>query len=1145
MKSRPQPGLPRPLRETLDGYRRRRRLVSVLGGAFLTFAVLVGAAGVAIAADRVLRLPAVVRGILLLAIAAALLYCLVRAVLWPLWRRLGDRKAAVRLGQSHPALEEDLVSGVELSTNGDHMPGVSRSLIASALEQIGRRMRGINVRAAVPLRPALETAGVFALVVALLVTAYAWRPEAVSNALARLLRPGGDVPFFSYVRLRVTPGDKVIARGDRAEIEAAVSGREAESAHLTISTNGDVIKKVLPCADNVARWQSGPLFDDLAYRVAAGDALSNWYRLRVVPAPAVAHKGAVVRVPEYAGAGEVEIEDLAGALEIIQGSSVSVRVTPASRGEEPEFRCVAALHCGDARLRLKPETGRALRSDFFTPAESGEWAIALTDGFGLKNRIPESLYLKVVPDQAPAVRIPRPGRDLVILAAESVPVAAEATDEFGMRGLALMLRVVRKDASRPDAVAWLTRPLCAGGAQTRALAGETELGAPGLGLQPGDRVEYKAAAADFAGDPARRTGFSPVFRVVVMSEMDHLQRILNQLKDLQVELLRRAAIERTHSQQAATLAEKAAAAAVNEQAREAEQAERAGAGSTKAIARKVENLLPELARNPSAPVQTMAELERLARGIRAVASGAMKSATGQFGRAAQAQAGRQAPPLRQAEQSTRDAARELEQLARLVERLRRKSLLDKLAADAEALAARQRDVRDTTPPLAMKTVGTERSALPPELGRALDRLAETQADIRDGTAQLAQDLERAEQSLSYSNPGDAAIAAEAGDKAEEMKLVERTRKLAGDIRNNVLFAAMPEEGLVADGLDELAGILRRRAETDEMEAIAKMLEEFIRRQQAVNAAVKTAIDKSAAAKTPRALGDEQWALHRDVSEQASALHWLAREIQMLKSETADKLDLAANEMNAGAAALHDARLPAGWEHGKKALAYLLGARDQFKDERSQMAQACKQQQSMAALLLLARILSGQKKVNRDTIDADKIAQSAPDRFSRAVRALFTRQGSLRRDTRRLQRMIARFVTAVALLEKAGEKMDTSHLALIEGDTGKQTRITQKQIVAILELFFKQCQGQCQGQGLAAMRMQALMQMIGKSGGGFTGGENAPVLPTAVDRSDDEQWLQIRSRFEDRLGVGDEEDWPAEFRGLLNAYFDRLRLETEE
>ncbi|MHA1517523.1 MAG: hypothetical protein ACTSYK_02865, partial [Alphaproteobacteria bacterium] len=710
--------------------------MGAMGGAFLALAVFLGGVGFAVLADRLLRLPDAARAVFLATVLAALAYSLARWVAWPLLRRLGDRRTAVALGRRYPELEEDLVSAVELSDGGEGLAGVSGSLIASALAQIARRARSIKLPSAVPMRYAMETAAVFLSVFLALAGAYALRPEAVTNAVERLLRPGGGVPFFSYVRLRITPGDKVVARGDRVVIEAAASGREVETARLSASTGGRAIEKTLPFRNGLAAWRSGPLFEDLTYELTAGDAVSDRYRVRVVSPPALKGKSAVVRAPAYAGAGERTVEELLGALEIVKGSSVAIRVEPVERGKSPQFNCTALLSHGDERIALRPKGSRELRSGFFTPDESGEWSVTIEDGFGLTNRTPESLYIKVAPDNPPVVRITRPGRDLMILASESVDVTAEAVDEFGVRDLAMMTRIIRKERGTEDKTAWDTAQMDPGGPRAVELKGETLLDARALGLEPGDRVEYRASAADFAGDAGRRKGFSEVYRISVMSEMNHLKHVLGRLKDIQMELLRLAAAQRGLSEKAGELAKKAAAEAVNKQAGEAAREERADAHAADAAARRTEELLPELARNPSTPVKTLADLERLARGIRSVSSGAMKSATGEFSQAAQGKQGKQAPSLEQAQNSTRDAARRLEQLARLAQRLQRKSLLEKLAMDAERLAALQRELKEIIPGVAVKTAGRERGELPTELGHALERLSSTQQGISNDVAEL-------------------------------------------------------------------------------------------------------------------------------------------------------------------------------------------------------------------------------------------------------------------------------------------------------------------------------------------------------------------------------------------------------------------------
>jgi len=110
--------------------------------------------------------------------------------------------------------------------------GVSLALVSNALERIAERTRGVDSRAAVPLRPAIKVGAACAALAALLLAAYLLRPAGVSNALARLFHPGRDVPFYSYTRLHVSPGDCVVATGDVVSVGVHVSGMVPRRARL-------------------------------------------------------------------------------------------------------------------------------------------------------------------------------------------------------------------------------------------------------------------------------------------------------------------------------------------------------------------------------------------------------------------------------------------------------------------------------------------------------------------------------------------------------------------------------------------------------------------------------------------------------------------------------------------------------------------------------------------------------------------------------------------------------------------------------------------------------------------------------------------------------------------------------------------------
>jgi hypothetical protein len=198
------------------------------------------------------------------------------------------------------------------------------------------------------------------------------------------------------------------------------------------------------------------------------------------------------------------------------------------------------------------------------------------------------------------------------------------------------------------------------------------------------------------------------------------------------------------------------------------------------------------------------------------------------------------------------------------------------------------------------------------------------------------------------------------------------------------------------------------------------------------------------------------------------------------------------------------------------------------------------------MLLLQKLLLGQKKVNRDTAEADETRTKDAAAFNRTAADLAGRQSALRVDARRLQGMVAADPGTSERVEAAGAKMDSVRAALAGGDTGKDTRVVQRQVGALLESLSADQKNRMSGsKSLAAMRTMALMQMlqqVGMSPGGYRGGTNAPLLPATVSKTGPEDWRKTHGRFEGDLGESFQETYPPQFRDLLNSYFDRLRKE---
>ena len=1143
--------LPAFIRKTLDRYRRRWRTVHAGAGALAAFGVALAAVGVAVLLDRLSRgLPRPVRATLLSVILTALAALLAWMCLRPLLRRIGDRRAASRLGEQSPDVAEDLYSAVELSDHPD--PGVSRGLVASALDQISQRARSVDVRRAASLRGVLKASLAFVAVLAVMGVAWASAPAAMRNGLTRLFRPDLEVPLYRYTRIHVSvsPRSGVVRKGDPVEARVELTGEVPSAARVQVRpSGGEPAEIVIPTPDGYGGWKSGRLFEDMTFRVVAGDGETGWRRVRVVPAPRLASRSAVIELPSYAGKRRVVVEKPAGPLELVEGSRLSLRCEPGVRGADARFACRAELvrrkteaeGKGPARLAFTGKD-KVLATPFFKPEGRLEYEVRLLDGFGLRNRHAEIVDVKVRPDALPRVLIKRPGRDAVILPNERVAVEAVAEDDLGLRGLRILWRVTRAEGDRKPST-WRTRDLAKGAADKTVLRGKTVLTPSELGLRAGDQIEYKAVSADFADDAILRRADSPVYRIVIISEMEHLERVLQKLKDLQVELMRLAVKQKIEAGRTDGLKAEAKHKDVGRESAEARDRERELTRAVENVAQRLRKTLPELTRNPSAPTRSVAELDRISRHVKGVADKPMTEASKSLGGASQCGKGKKQPQqLQSAKKNQEKAAEDLQRLARMLNRLRRRSLLEKLAEEAERLAELQTEVRKATAGTAMATAGRPRERLEPRAARMLERLATRQQTLRAEVKGLAANIERAARSLSFSSPKEAAVADEAAGKMEKDAVVRKVAAIARKIARNVLFSQMKPQDEVSASLREVAAILRRSIQEESMERVAKVLEEFIRRQRELNQGIGKTLRKETGAAKPVALGEKQALLEQDVAEQAGALSLLAQESRLFDSLTARKLDAAAGEMRAGAEALYSAASDRGLAHGKEALKLLESAREEFGRERRQMNQAQCRNRNMEAVLLLYRILLGQKRVNQRTQHADRIHTQAPKSFTRAVTSVTKRQGEVRTDMRRLTRMLARAPRVAAYLKLIAGKMDLSRVALTEADTARETRVVQSKIVAMLEKLL--C-GQCKGMGSCRGAAQSLMQMMGKGGGGFEGGGNAPIMPAGLDEAREEDWTKKRSRFEGKLGAAVETEFPVEFRGLLNAYFEELRKEAEK
>jgi hypothetical protein len=186
------------------------------------------------------------------------------------------------------------------------------------------------------------------------------------------------------------------------------------------------------------------------------------------------------------------------------------------------------------------------------PAESGRFTWSFLDDDGAPAVVqPEPLDVLLLPDSAPSVSIPIPGRDTLLSLSLKQPLILEARDDYGLRRLEL---VAYRVTSFGEVHEPLTQGLDLGG--SRAALARPLLDVTEWELLPGDEVRYFARAVDNAPQAQTTVSREYVLRMPDASEMrrgaqEQLEDMAQKLEELADEADRKAEETRDLEREAA------------------------------------------------------------------------------------------------------------------------------------------------------------------------------------------------------------------------------------------------------------------------------------------------------------------------------------------------------------------------------------------------------------------------------------------------------------------------------------------------------------------------------------------------------------------------------------------------------------------
>lgn len=290
----------------------------------------------------------------------------------------------------------------------------------------------------------------------------------------------GHRPLYD---IAVQPGNKTVRRRSNQPISARLLGFSSDIVVLHARYRGAPKWDTLPMQPQAEGNGYQVIFpglaDSLEYYVQAADVRSKHFTIAVKDAPVVKRLRVELHYPPALGLKD-SVDDPGGDIRAVQGSQARVSVLT----DKPLANGALVLEDG-TKTPLAAGAG-AWMTAVLPIKKDGSYHVAALDGRE-SIRISDDYFIEAKKDEAPSVRIMRPGRDPHVSPIEEVPVAIEANDDFGIHNLELHYSV----NGGPEQVKTLARPKDA-----KEVQGKTTLYFEDFKLVPGDLVSFYATAQD-------------------------------------------------------------------------------------------------------------------------------------------------------------------------------------------------------------------------------------------------------------------------------------------------------------------------------------------------------------------------------------------------------------------------------------------------------------------------------------------------------------------------------------------------------------------------------------------------------------------------------------------------------------------------
>jgi len=417
-------------------------------------------------------------------------------LLRPLLKRVDDIRVARYIEEKHPALQDRLVSAVELG-NREASSVTPNPILPLLLRDALHRCRNIQARTLFNPREPLRS-GVIALVLVLFfVLLQAFGPEYFQYATLKLYANWFTPQAVSLYSIEIEPGNVQVRKGSDQLVTARLIGFDSGPVQLYSRRENAPAWEPSTMEPQKGSNQFGFLFLDINermnYYVQSGNVRSGEFSIAVSDTARVEKIDLTYNFPSYTSL-PVRTEENGGEIAALKGTRVEVQAHTNIDAASARLLFQDGSTLPMRRIREKQFVGQ------MEVKKDSTYKIELED-FAKNAAVGSHEYpITALDDQPPLISFSKPGRDKKVTQLEEVLAEVKANDDFGLNSLKFHFAV---NGGKEEVVDLFQRSK---GETPKVLSGTHTFFLEEFNLEPGDLVSYHAKTSD-----ARTTSTSDIY----------------------------------------------------------------------------------------------------------------------------------------------------------------------------------------------------------------------------------------------------------------------------------------------------------------------------------------------------------------------------------------------------------------------------------------------------------------------------------------------------------------------------------------------------------------------------------------------------------------------------------------------------------